>query len=664
MIGSSIVFMEVVMTLFSLRNVAKYYGEVEVLSDVSMQLDKAEKAGLVGANGTGKTTLLKIIKGLENPDDGVVHTARGLSTGYLSQRPELVSESTLWHFLEQSAGEVVELKQQLSDLEHQMASKNARENQELLDELMVRYGRLTQRFEQQGGYSAEHRIRDVAYGLGFSLEDFSRQVVHFSGGEKTRVQLASLLLQEHDLLLLDEPTNNLDADAIQWLEKYLASWRGAFLVVSHDRFFLDRVAEKIFFLDCKQLKAYRGNYSAFAAQRQLEQASQEKEFEKQQDLLEKEKHFIQTAKADERTKRQARSREKRLEKIAPLNAPSTPNKSMKLGFDFSGRSGDIVVSLENVSKTFDTNPLFSQVNIEIRWGDRIAIVGPNGAGKSTLLKIITGEGSCTEGTVRLGPSVQVAYFDQEQRHLDPELTLAACIIQASGMIEKEARNYLGRFLFRGDDVFKKIRDLSGGEKSRLALARTALMESNLLILDEPTNHLDINGMEKLEATLVNYPGTLLLVSHDRYFVSRIASKIIEVRNGRVTLYKQDYQRYLEQKAVQQEETGGSSEPTPRDKARFARKEQQEKEKAEKQRMLVRKREQRRVKQHVDELEFQVQEAERQVEELEKQLAAPDVYDDFYQARMIMEELSAARERVKALLYAWEEAAEALENMLY
>lgn len=651
------------MALFNLQGVSKFFGDVEVLRDVSMQLDRGEKAGLVGANGTGKTTVLRIILGLESLDYGEVFRTRGLSIGYLSQRPELKAGMALWDYLEKSAGDILELKQKISDLEQQMASLEGRENPEKLNELMERYGKLTQLFEQRDGYQIENRIREVAFGLGFKEEDLLRQLESFSGGEKTRGRLAALLLQEHDLLLLDEPTNNLDLDAVQWLEKYLASWRGSLLVVSHDRFFLDSIAEKIFFLDSGQVKPYRGNYTAFAAQRSLEEKAREKEYEKQQEILEKERRFIQTATADERTKKQARSREKRLEKIQPVNAPSS-RKTMTLGFDYAGRSGEIVAALEGVSKYFgSTKMVFSHVDLEVRWGDRIAIVGPNGAGKSTLLKILTGEDFCTRGSVRLGPSVRMAYFDQEQRQLDPDLTLVESIMEASGMLEKEARNYLGRYLFSGDEVFKKIRDLSGGEKSRLALARTALAECNLLILDEPTNHLDIGGMEKLESTLAEYPGTLLLVSHDRYFIFRVASKVLEVRDGRVRLYKEGYHQYLESKAREQEQEDSSG-FSVREQARSARRQQREREKMERQRAIEAKRQERRARQHVEELEYQVQEEEKYISDLEKQLADPAVYDDFEQARKIMEELSAARERVSELLKEWEDAAEALEDTSY
>ncbi len=649
------------MALCSLRDIAKSFGEVEILSGVSMQLEREDKAGLVGANGSGKTTLLKVIMGLEKQDKGEVLTARNLSTGYLSQRPEIRAGITLGNYLERAAGDIVQLQEMLAALELQMASTAARENPDLQNDLLDRYSKLSQHFEQQGGYSAEHRVGEVAYGLGFKKEDFTRLVEGFSGGEKTRVQLASLLLQEHDLLLLDEPTNNLDADAITWLENYLASWRGALLVVSHDRFFLDRVAGKIFHLENRQVKTYRGNYTAFAAQRELEQRSESREYERRRVFWEKEKRFIQNARADERTKRQARSREKRLEKTQPVPAAPGSSQTMGLGFDFAGRSGDIVVSLENAGKAYGSKKILGGVNLEIRWGDRIAVVGPNGSGKSTLLKLITGEEPCTEGGVWLGPSVQLAYYDQDQGQLDPESTLVESIMETSGMMEREARHYLGRYLFRGDEVFKKIREISGGEKSRLALARTALGKNNFLILDEPTNHLDISGMEKLEATLVDYPGTLLLVSHDRYFVSRIATKIIEVRKGCATLFNESYPQYLERRARRQDDVVSGNSTAP-GQARSARKEQREREKIERQRTLAKKREQRRVMQYVDELESLVQQAEKQVEALEVQLAEPAVYDDFEQARIIMGELQEARMQMQELIKAWEEAAEKLENM--
>jgi ATP-binding cassette subfamily F protein 3 len=646
------------MSLFSLHNVTKFFGENEVLSSVSMQLEPGEKAGLVGANGTGKTTILKIIRGKEEYDGGKVFRSRGLSIGYLSQQPEYIFGATLQQYLELAVGDLADLKQKISFLEQEMASTEAKENPKTLGELMHRYGRLCSLFEQRGGYALEHRLRDVASGLGFREGDFSRRVEDFSGGEKTRVQLAALLLQEHDLLLLDEPTNSLDSDAIEWLEKYLTAWRGSLLVVSHDRFFLDRVVENIFLLDNKQVKKYKGNYSAFSRQRQLEQETELKEYYKQQRLISKEKSFIQNAKAE--TKRQAHSHEKSLEKLQRLSKPAR-QKSMNLGFGFAGRSGKIVVSLDNVGKSFGAKKIFRGVTAELRWGDRVAIVGPNGAGKSTLLRIITGNESCTEGSVRIGANVRIAYFDQEQKTLAPDSTPLEIIMGASGMNEKEARNYLGGYLFQGEEVFKKVQDLSGGEKRRLALAQTALKESNFLILDEPTNHLDIASMEKLEATLVNYPGTLLLVSHDRYFLSKTASSILELRGGRATLFRGNYLEYLERKALLQQEKENQP-ASPQELAKIRRQEEREKAKKERQRLLALEREKRLARKKVDEVELQVHEAENMVSQLEKRLADPAIYNEFEKAREIIEELNTARERVKTLLEAWEKAAKALEDL--
>lgn len=645
------------MSLLSLHNITKSYGENEILSSVSMQLEPGEKAGLVGANGAGKTTLLRIIMEMEEIENGGIFRSQGLSIGYLSQRPEQMARASLWQHLESAAGNLTALKDKLGLLEEEMASTQAQKDQKLMQELVHRYGRLSHFFEQSGGYTLEHRLREVALGLGFTEDDFPRRVEDFSGGEKTRVQLAALLLQEHDLLLLDEPTNSLDFDAIQWLEKYLAAWRGALLIVSHDRFFLDRVAKIIYFLHGKQLKKYHGNYSIFSKQRQLEEAREKKEYSQQQKLFRKEKDFILNAKAE--TKRQAQSREKRLEKLQKLNKPEE-QKNMNLEFDYIGRSGKIVAALESVGKSFGAKNIFWGANVELRWGDRLAIVGPNGAGKSTLLRIITGEEPCTEGSVQIGSNVRMAYFEQEQKQLGPDSTPLDIIMETSGMAENEARNYLGTYLFRGDEVFKRIRDLSGGEKSRLALARTSLMESNFLILDEPTNHLDIAGIEKLEAALLSYPGTLLLVSHDRYFLTKIASSILEIRNGRVTYYKGNYQEFLEDKDSKQEEND-LGRISPQEQAKARRREERELARINRQRLLALEREKRQAQQQADDLESQIQKAENVVSQLEKQLANPAIYDEFEEARAVIEQLNASREQVEILFEAWEKAVQTLEE---
>ncbi|MEW5920002.1 MAG: ABC-F family ATP-binding cassette domain-containing protein [Bacillota bacterium] len=652
--------------LLQLHNIHKAYGGNDVLRGVSLQLHRGERAGLVGINGAGKSTLLKIIIGEESADEGQLHLAREVKAGYLSQKPEYSSNATLRAFLEEGVGDLLVLKEEIASLEQEMA-QTARQgdNSPRLAALMERYGTLTHRFEERGGYNLDHRLRAVARGLGFGEADLERSLSTFSGGEKTRAQLASLLLQEPELLLLDEPTNNLDAEAVEWLENYLSTWRGALLVVSHDRYFLNRVATAVVLLEKGVARTYRGNYSAYQSQRGQEEATALKSYRKQQAIMEKERAFILNAAADARTKRQARSREKRLEKMAPLEG-ITREREIKMKLGFAGRSGKLVVALENVSKAYGQQQVFAGVDLEIHWGDRVAVVGPNGAGKTTLLRIITGEETPNTGRVRVGPAVRIAYFDQEQRQLDFNSTPLATIMKASAMQEPEARNYLGRYLFQGDDVFKKIGELSGGEISRLALAKMGLVEGNFLIMDEPTNHLDIRGVEELETTLADYPGTLLLVSHDRYFISRTAGSILEIQHGRVRLFQGSYQEYREIKdhreIKDQEKAVSPASICPAAGEKAARYARQQQEKAKRAEMLAQRRRRREIKQRLDALEEEIHQAEGRVALLEERLADPSIYDRFAEARVVMDDLQASRRLIENLYDHWEKTAALLEEL--
>lgn len=637
------------MALINCHNIHKSYGDHKVLAGVSMQLNPGEKLGLVGPNGSGKTTLLKIIMSEEAADEGQLFLAKGVSLGYLSQKPAVIPQATLQDHLNDARSDLFLLKKELTALEQEMALPHMEKDDHALDSLIKKYGQIRQLFEDKGGYALERRRREVIRGLGFNEEDRNRLVAEFSGGEKTRVQLASLLLQEPDLLLLDEPTNYLDVDALEWLENYLRDWPGALLAVSHDRYFLDRVVTGILALKSGELKSYRGNYSAYNFQREIQEISVEKAYKKQQAAVKKDMDFIRTASADERTKKQARSREKRLNKLKPA-AETVKEKTMNLDFGYAGRSGRIVLAFQNVSKVFEKTKLFENANFEIKWGDRVALVGPNGAGKTTLLRIVTGEERQSTGTIKIGNSVKIAYFDQEQEQLKLSGTPLETIMDASGLLESEARKHLGRYLFRGDEVFKKNADLSGGEKSRLALAKVALTEGNCLILDEPTNHLDIMGVEELEGALADYPGTLLVVSHDRYFISRMATRILEIRDGRVSLFKGTYPEYEKNKASEREKKNPAS---PKDEKLISRREQREKEKKEREKILALRREKRTLEKRLRGLEEESHKEEKKAAVLEEQLADPDLYKNFDEARRISEEFQSARERIHALTEEWE-----------
>ncbi|NLA05513.1 MAG: ABC-F family ATP-binding cassette domain-containing protein, partial [Firmicutes bacterium] len=527
----------------ALTGIGKSFGARQIFSSVSLRLQPGSKAGLIGPNGSGKSTLLQIIAGLLEPDSGTVSLARGAKAGYLPQEPGAGARGTLREELERPFGRLLELQKKITSLEQEIA-RESRPGREPPGRLLSRYGELRRQFESEDGYLIESRIESVARGLGLASGEMNRSVSGFSGGEKARANLAALLLGDPQLLLLDEPTNFLDFEGLAWLEKYLLDSPATLLVVSHDRFFLDRVVSQIFDLRAGNLHSYRGDYSAYRIRHEAQKKSARRAYREQQALIARTEKQIRQSKADRRSKRQARSRQKRLERLRPLGAPAA-EKKFKLDLDYAGRSGRQVITFEEVSRSFGEKRLFEELSFQVRWGDRIALVGPNGAGKSTLLRMIAGLEQPSAGRIRLGPAVSVAYFAQEQEQLDPGSTVLEEIAAASDLGLKEARDHLGRYLFGGDDVFKKISSLSGGEKSRLALARLALRPGNCLLVDEPTSHLDLPALEELETVLRRYPGTLVAVSHDRYFLKGLVNRVFELQSGSLAIYEGGFEQYLE-----------------------------------------------------------------------------------------------------------------------
>ena len=642
------------MPLLTLSQVTKAYGAEVILDGITLQMQPGEKAGLIGPNGSGKTTLLKIIAAESEADEGELHLARGARIGYLPQEPRPLSEGTLRRHLEHPLRHIFDLKTEMDRLEKRISEQAETEGRTSEGDL-ERYAALTNRFEQEGGYQVEKRLLGVARGLGFSEADLKRPLSTFSGGEKTRARLAGLLLQDLDLLLLDEPTNFLDLSALDWLEKFLRDLNCALLVVSHDRFFLDRVVNRIFALRSHKIKAYSGNYSAYQKQLDLDRLSGERDYRHQQRIKARQERLVREAKADERSKRQARSRQKGLTKMEEIERPDE-DRGFKLGLGYSGRSGRQVVIFDQVRKEFDGKAVFDDLSFEINWGDRIALIGPNGAGKSTLLKLIAGTLTPEAGAVRLGPAVRITYFDQEQEQLNPHLTLLETITAASELDLKEARNHLGRYLFQGDDVFKRVSELSGGEKNRLALARLALKSGNCLLMDEPTSHLDLPALEEIEKVLAHYPGTLIIVSHDRYFLKGLANRVFELENGVIRVYNHSFDRYLSEKELAGKQAGTNL------KEQEQKREEKRKKQEEHRRRQTEQKYRRRLKDQQAGLEEEISSREAEIKALEETLATPDHYGDHTTLAEKGTRLEQARADLAALIGRWEEISERLDRL--
>ena len=532
--------------ILSCHNICKAFGTDEILKGASFHIQEHEKAALVGINGAGKTTLLRIIMGLEMADEGEVTLARGASVGYLAQMNMLTGGRTIYSEVAEVMREVMDMEQQLRFMEDQMNHVNGTE----LETLMERYHQTQTHFEQMGGYAWKSEISGVLRGLGFTDDEFDKPVDTLSGGQKTRVALGKLLLSSPDLMLLDEPTNHLDLNSVEWLENYLLNYRGAVLVVAHDRYFLNKVVSRVVEIDQGHVTSFEGDYSAYAHKKQKLRQAQLHAWQNQQDRIRHQEEVIARLKSFNREKsiRRAESREKMLDKIERLEKPSTERSDMHLSLQPTTESGKDVLSATRLSKSFEF-PLFEDLDLEIRRGEKVVLIGNNGTGKSTLLKILIGSMEPDCGTVTLGTNVHIGYYDQEHQILHPDKTLFQELSDAfPDMNHTQIRNTLASFLFTGDDVFKLVSDLSGGERGRLSLAKLMLSKANFLILDEPTNHLDIVSREILEDAVAVYTGTVLCVSHDRWFINRTATRILDLTGRTLISYIGNYDYYLEKHA--------------------------------------------------------------------------------------------------------------------
>ncbi len=534
--------------ILSCNNISKSFGTDVIIKSCSFNIEDHEKAAIVGINGAGKSTLLKIITGIEPADTGLVTLAKDKTLGYLAQQQNLGSDNTIYD-------ELLSVKQYILDMEKELRSIEKRMNTadgDELENLMKKYSDLNHRFEMENGYAYKSEITGVLKGLGFSEEDFTLNVNTLSGGQKTRVALGRLLLAKPDIILLDEPTNHLDMESIRWLENYLLNYNGAVLIVAHDRYFLDKIVSKIIELDNGVATVFSGNYTDYAAKKAIlrnmklkEYLNQQREIKHQEDVITKLKQFNR-----EKSIKRAESREKMLDKIEIVDKPQELNDKMNIKLEPNVVSGNDVLTISGLSKSFDDVTLFDNIDIEIKRGERVALIGNNGTGKTTILKLINGIIEPYSGSIYLGAKVNIGYYDQEHHVLDPDKTIFDEIRDAyPDLNNTQIRNTLAAFLFTNEDVFKYIRDLSGGEKGRVSLAKLMLSNANFLILDEPTNHLDIVSKEILENALNNYTGTVLFVSHDRYFINAAATRIIELSNKTVVNYIGNYDYYLEKRDI-------------------------------------------------------------------------------------------------------------------
>ncbi len=530
--------------ILACQNISKSFGIKEVLKDIQFHIEEKEKTALVGINGAGKSTLFKIIMGEETPDSGQVIIGKDKTIGYLAQQQEHSYSRTIYEEMLTVKQHIIELDQQIRDTE--LAMKHAQGDD--LTILLNTYSRLNHEFEMQNGYAYKSEINGVLKGLGFSEEDYDTKISTLSGGQKTRVALGRLLLSQPDIILLDEPTNHLDMDSISWLENYLNTYKGAVLIVSHDRYFLDRIVTKVVELEHGVSRVYPGNYSWYAARREEIRASELKAYFNQQAEIQHQEDVIAKLRSFNREKsiKRAESREKLLNRMEVLDKPQEIRDTMRIKLEPEVESGNDVLLVEHLSKAFGKNQLFRDITIDIKRGERVALIGKNGAGKTTILKIINKYIPKDEGRIVLGSRVKIGYYDQEHQVLSPEKTIFQEISDAyPTLTNTRMRNVLAAFLFTGDDVFKQIQDLSGGERGRVSLAKLMLSSANLLILDEPTNHLDITSKEILESALCSYTGTVLYVSHDRYFINKTATRILDLTEQHINEYKGNYDYYLE-----------------------------------------------------------------------------------------------------------------------
>jgi ATP-binding cassette subfamily F protein 3 len=634
------------MIQMQINSLSKSYGAEEILSNIKLEVKQNDRIAIVGRNGAGKSTLLKIMAGELSYDEGELFKPKDLTIGYLAQHTALESKKTIWEEMLEVFHELLHKEKELRKVEKQL-QEAASLSAEGYEKILQDYDQLMEDFQKDGGYTYEADIKAVLTGLHFSGFDYDTPISDLSGGQKTRLSLGKLLLSKPDLLLLDEPTNHLDMETLSWLENYLLGYPGSIVIISHDRYFLDKTVSVVYEISWHKTKKYHGSYSDFLRQKALDYEKEMKEFERQQTEIKRMEDFIQRNIARASTTKRAQSRRKQLNRMERLDKPMGDESSASFSFQINRRSGNDVLKIDNLSFRYEDEPdmLFRNVKLHVTRGERIALIGPNGVGKTTLLKTILGKNQPAGGTIQIGTNVQIGYYDQEQANL----TSAKTVLQElwdnyPNVNEKDIRTILGNFLFTGEEVLKPVHSLSGGEKARLALAKLMMKKANLLVMDEPTNHLDIDSKEVLEAALQDYPGTIIFVSHDRYFINRITDKTAEMIKDGITLYLGDYDYYTEKKEEEAE----------RKRLKQAR---ENLDKREAKKTIYREekqlqREHRKRKRRVSELESQIEKLEQDIASLEEQMTDPEVYQDHEKALELTNEANELKQEAEDLMEEW------------
>lgn len=641
------------MIVLQVNQITKSFNGEDILTNVKLEVQDRDRVALVGRNGAGKSTLLKIIAGEMSYDSGEIIMPKNIRLGYLEQHAGLESKLTIWDEMKTIFSHLINSEKELRSLESQMADPSVYEDTEAYARVAATYDELQLAFNEAGGYRFESDIRSILHGMQFFPEDYEKPVQALSGGQKTRLALAKMLLSKPDLLILDEPTNHLDIQTLSFLENYLKNYNGAVLIVSHDRYFLDQVVTFVYEVSRHSVARFVGNYSSYLTQKAKNYELDSKKYEKQQEEKAKLEEFVSKNLARASTTKMAQSRRKVIEKTDWMDSPDGDEKSASFGFTIDRPSGNDVLRLEEIAVGYPNNTVSSNISFSVYKQDRIALVGPNGVGKSTLLKTIMKQLEAAGGKIQYGTNVQFGYYDQEQAALTGNKTaLLELWDEWPLMNERDIRNVLGRFLFTGDDVQKTVSTLSGGEKARLALAKLMLLKANTLVLDEPTNHLDLDSKEVLENALLDFPGTIIFVSHDRYFINRIATKVIELASDDATLFLGDYDYYLEKKEEMEELALENAvvENTVVTKVNTSTIDKEAKKK------------ERQLRRQLEELESQMPTVDAEITIIEEKLCEPEIFQDHEAVQQLQMELDQLKEKQDNLSNEWLELQEQLEEI--